>query len=168
MPTPNRPSIMFRKFEEAAQDPSWLYEPPPPWRKSWYFFYGELMDPPTLQSIINPVQSQSAPLPQLYPASTQGYTIKLLGDYLAAIVNMGSDWHIPTRGAAYQVQSEDEENRLIEYEMSMNFSGRGSALTLDDGNVIANGRLFVWAGDRSLLRDRISTLGSGWAARRDN
>lgn len=162
MHDPNHPgsTIMFRKFEEAAKNPSWLFERRP-WEKKWYFFYGELMDPSTLGSIINPSQSETPPqpLPQLHPASVQGYKLKLWGDYPALIDNIGPDWHVPIHGAAYEVQSEDEENRLVEHATPMYYGEGGCTLTFGNGETTYRARLFQWVADRSLLQDGSFDLG---------
>lgn len=79
-----RPSAMARKFQLAAEkdevdvDIYQNYVPSPP--PTVWFFYGSLMDPSTLQSVLS-----LAERPTLRPANLPGYHLKMWGQYPALI-----------------------------------------------------------------------------------
>jgi gamma-glutamylcyclotransferase (GGCT)/AIG2-like uncharacterized protein YtfP len=79
-----RPSAMTRKFQLAAEggevdvDIFQNYVPSPP--PTVWFFYGSLMDPSTLQSVLS-----LAERPKLRPANLPGYHLKMWGQYPALI-----------------------------------------------------------------------------------
>ena len=77
-------------------------------RKTFYFFYGTLMDPDDLAKIL-----QLPGRPESSPAKISGYSCKLWGPYPALVDNLpGAIVH----GVAYEVQSPVEAERLQAYE----------------------------------------------------
>ncbi|OQD63054.1 hypothetical protein PENPOL_c010G09259 [Penicillium polonicum] len=145
--TTDRPSLMQRKFMEylaehdaasegrtSSQGPA---NPSPssftiePFEMIYCFFYGTLMDPPTLARIL-----QLPEPPIMRPAKLIGYHIKLWGPYPALLV--GPPLH-PVDGLAYELQSEEQLDRL-------------RAENGGEAECVA-GRVFVWNGEPEELRE---------------
>lgn len=100
---------MARKFLHSQgkaweQNPNYDYNA---FSKTFYFFYGTLMDPNQLCRVF-----QSPDRPQLYPAQIVGYNCKLWRPYPALVD--GPPGAIVC-GMAYEVQSSAEEKGLQAY-----------------------------------------------------
>ena len=137
--------MMARKFLHSggkAWDPNPNYDHKT-FRKTFYFFYGTLMDSGHLAIVL-----QSPHRPHLYPAKIVGYSCKLWGPYPALADN-------PTGavvcGVAYEVQSSMEEERLKAHETD-NYLPRGCLIKFTDGSQVT-GKVFKWNGDNSLLKE---------------
>ena len=111
--------------------------------KELFFFYGTLMDPSTLSSVLGFHHR-----PMLYPAYILGYQRMLWGRYPALLP------HIPervVRGVAYLVQSEAERERLVRYETNR-YVARECRIWLEDGRERRGGCFCGMEVERSLLR----------------
>ncbi|KAK2762699.1 hypothetical protein FQN54_000873 [Arachnomyces sp. PD_36] len=144
MDHPDQPaSTMLRKFlhgEPWESDPDFDYGT---FRKQFYFFYGTLMDHSTLATVLN-LQDR----PQLFPAKITGYRCMLWGPYPALL---DGPQNSPIYGQAYEVQSQQDSERLAAYETD-NYKTTSCLIELEDGRQVI-GRTFKWNADTSLLRE---------------
>lgn len=160
--TTDRPSLMQRKFmqffaeqgdaseghtsSQCPANPSHSYTPEP-FEKQYFFFYGTLMDPPTLASIL-----QLPERPIMRPAKVVGYHIKLWGPYPALLV--GPPLH-PVEGLANEVQSQEQLDRLSAYETSK-YRIKACMIKFPSENggegERVRGMAFVWNGESEELR----------------
>lgn len=76
-------------------------------RKGYYIFYGTLMDPLLLSKVL-----QISGSPKMRPAMVVGYHTKLCGQYPA--LSGGLPLHT-VHGVAYEVQSQEQLDRLVIY-----------------------------------------------------
>ncbi|KAJ5420191.1 hypothetical protein N7465_002710 [Penicillium sp. CMV-2018d] len=175
--TTDRPSLMQRKFMEylaehdAASEgrtssqgpanPSPSSLTPEPFERKYCFFYGTLMDPPTLARIL-----QLPEPPIMRPAKLIGYHIKLWGPYPALLV--GPPLH-PVDGLAYELQSEKQLDRLRAYE-TRKYRTRGCLIEFPSENggeaECVSGRVFVWNGEPEELREGSFSLEKWLQAKR--
>ncbi len=106
-----------------------------------YFFYGTLMDPSRLTTIL-----QLTSEPVLRPAKLIGYHCEYWGPYPALLklppVN-------PVHGVAFQVETDEQIERLQAYETSM-YRDEFCQISFEDGEKVL-GRTFLWDSDKSLL-----------------
>ncbi|CAG7937610.1 unnamed protein product [Penicillium nalgiovense] len=156
----DRPSLMQRKFmqffaEDDASEghtSSQCWEPEP-FRKQYCFFYGTLMDPPTLARIL-----QLPEPPTMRPAKVVGYHIKLWGPYPALLT--GPPLH-PVDGLAYKVQSQEQLNRLSAYETSK-YRIKACMIKFPSENggeeERVRGIVFIWNGESEELREGSFTV----------
>ncbi|CAD6586703.1 MAG: hypothetical protein ASARMPREDX12_003763 [Alectoria sarmentosa] len=155
----DKTSSMVQKFKCAP--PNWLTSgytlddriPPEPceFRKVCYFFYGTLQNPRTLSNILEKTVEPSS----LRPALIIGYSCELWGTYKVLVDGpMGAI----VEGAAYEVQSEEDETRLAAYET--NAYETASCLinlkTEKGGSTpqTISGKTFRYAGDPKALREK--------------
>lgn len=75
--------------------------------------------------------------------------MKLWGDYPAIFVDPFSTEII--HGVVYKVRSQEEEDRLVAYDIGM-YRTRGCTITFEDGSE-TTGRTFVWNAEMELLRE---------------
>jgi gamma-glutamylcyclotransferase (GGCT)/AIG2-like uncharacterized protein YtfP len=154
-PSDRKPSIMVRKFLEydsqsARGDRStFVYRPlsdkPQPFKKVFYFFYGTLMDSDTLSKVLGTERR-----PETQPAKIfRGFTCKLWGPY-PALINAERPWE-PIHGVVYEVQNEDEEQRLLDYH-GVHYSLTICKVELEDGSTNWV-HTFEWQGDESRLKE---------------
>ncbi|PYI09169.1 hypothetical protein BO78DRAFT_46599 [Aspergillus sclerotiicarbonarius CBS 121057] len=108
-----------------------------------FFFYGMLSDPTTLAEVL-----RLHDRPALRPAMIMEHGMKLWGEYPALL-----DGHpeMPIHGVAYEIRSQTEEDRLVEYETDM-YRKKGCLIEFKDGSKVP-GVTFVWNADPGLLRD---------------
>jgi len=111
-----------------------------------YFFYGTLMNPAKLQSVLN-LKEQ----PHLTPAKITGYRVKAWGPY-PALVDGPADAVV--HGVAYDVQGREGRVRLARYETE-NYRDIACLIQMEDG-IEVTGRVFFWNGDENDLRDASS------------
>lgn len=161
--TTNRPSLMHRKFMQffaeqddaseghtSSQCPVDLSDSytPEPFQKQYCFFYGTLMDPPTLASILRLPEP-----PVMRPAKVVGYHIKLWGPYPALLVGPPLQ---PVEGLAYEVQSQEQLDRLSAYETSK-YRIKACMIKFPSENggeeERVRGKVFVWNGESEELRE---------------
>ncbi|KAI9671971.1 MAG: hypothetical protein M1817_002298 [Caeruleum heppii] len=149
-------SLMARKFL-AAQNGSPVFSlrsstpevPYGSYEKPVYFFYGSLSDPATLAKVL-----RRSDMPELLPAKTLRYTIKLWGPYPALLIDFAEyeDAEAPiVYGMAYQVQSFEEEEWLKEHETN-HYRSEYCRIHLEDGKEVP-GRTFVWNADEAILTE---------------
>ena len=123
---------------------------PEVWQKSMYFFYGTLKEPKTLSHILDKPVLQSA----LHAAYVIGYSIQMWGQYKALVI--GSQGDI-VEGVAYEVQSEEDEEKLANYETSAyevapcNIYLRAKGEGIEPERICGN--TFIYAGDAQALRE---------------
>ncbi|KAH8434846.1 gamma-glutamylcyclotransferase family protein [Aspergillus melleus] len=120
----------------------------PPEYPVYYFFYGTLTTPSTLQRIID-----SPDEPELRKSELVGYALAKWGDYPALID--GEQGQVVS-GSAYLVKSQDEADKLAYYETNA-YRVAYCYIDFTDGNepTGAMGRVFMYAGDaKALLEQR--------------
>ena len=116
-PESERPSRFLLKIQSVPKDyltrPLEEWEKPKPkiWQQNPFFFYGTLKDPQTLSRILDKPVSPSS----LRPAYIEGYSIEMWGQYKALVT--GPQGNI-IEGMVYEVQSEEDEEKLTLYETS--------------------------------------------------
>lgn len=120
----------------------------PPKYPVYYFFYGTLTAPATLQRTIDLPEE-----PKMRKAKVIGYALAKWGDY-PALVDGESGQEIP--GYAYVVQTEEEAQKLAYYETNAYKEAPCLINFLDrEEPVEASGKTFVYAGDaKALLEQR--------------
>lgn len=99
------------------------------------FFYGSLMDPEVLQTVL-----RLPDLPTTTPAIIDGYKIKMWGIYPTLVPAHGN-----VSGVVWKLGSEEHFKRLVAYETHAYTWSNRSAM-LQDGTVLFDCRIFVWAG----------------------
>lgn len=128
----------------------WQKAKPKIWQKKSYFFYGTLKQPQTLSRILEKPVPQSA----LHSAYIVGYSIEMWGQYKALVD--GPQGNI-VEGTAYELQTEEDEERLAFYETSayevapckIHFPKEGEEV----GPKTISGKTFRYAGDAQALRE---------------
>jgi gamma-glutamylcyclotransferase (GGCT)/AIG2-like uncharacterized protein YtfP len=151
------PPPMVRKFLRGGDgwSPKSIEQPLTP-KKGFYFFYGSLMDPSTLQAVL---QSQERPV--LQPAKIIGYKIMLWGQYPVLVdgkpgtVVKGMGYETNYVGAEAKAEM---EKRLQAYETNK-YRTAGCLIELE-GRVRdpVRGKTFKWAGDIKELREGVFDL----------
>ena len=158
-----RPSYMARKFQQlfaaeklaaekgakgvSDEDIFKNYELPPP-PKIW-FFYGSLMDPSTLQSVLS-----LAERPTLRPANLPGYHLKMWGQY-PALIDARPMLTVP--GMVFEAdehdRSEDILAKLQAYEGD-NYKYRTCLVEIvgQEGEDV-EASTFQWCGDTAELKE---------------
>ncbi|PWY77297.1 hypothetical protein BO94DRAFT_196357 [Aspergillus sclerotioniger CBS 115572] len=123
----------------------------------FFFFYGMLSDPTTLAKVL-----KLRDRPALRPATIMEHGMKLWGEFPALL-----DGHpdTPIHGVAYEISSQEEEDRLVEYESDM-YRKKGCVIEFRDGSKVP-GVTFVWNADPRLLRDRSFDLKDWLLEQRD-
>ncbi|OQE04897.1 hypothetical protein PENVUL_c029G07589 [Penicillium vulpinum] len=122
-------------------DPSW---PPAPFREVYFFFYGTLMDPPTLARVL-----QLSEPPHMRPARVIGYQIKLWGQYPALV----DDAFHPVDGLACKILSRESWDRLVAYGSDKYKLGPIYIDFLDTGEEEVEGVAFEWNANPKELQD---------------
>ncbi|KAL1983406.1 hypothetical protein VTN96DRAFT_10388 [Rasamsonia emersonii] len=110
----------------------------PPFKPCHLFFYGSLMDPEVLQSVLGLPE-----LPVLQKGWVTGFTIKMWGIYPALIPKDGDT---KVMGAVWKVDEPSQFLRLMEYETEA-YKWCPCTVHLCDGGVLPESRTFIWAGD---------------------
>jgi hypothetical protein len=111
-----------------------------------YFFYGTLMDRPTLAKILHKPGWH-----ELHSAKIVGWECMMWGEYPAAVSGSAKD---VIQGTAFEVRTTGERDNLIAYEAAYETGAYGledCIIDLDAGGVV-NGKMFVWKGDSSSLQ----------------
>ena len=123
----------------------------------YFFFYGMLTDPTTLAKVL-----KLRDRPGLRPAMIMEHGMRLWGEFPALL-----DGHPekPIQGVAYEIRSQEEEDRLVEYETDM-YRKKGCVIEFRDGSKVP-GVTFVWNADPGLLRDRSFDLKDWLLEQRD-
>lgn len=120
------------------------------WQKSMYFFYGTLKEPQTLSRILDKPVLQSA----LHAAYVVGYSIEMWGQYKALVIGPQGDI---IEGIAYEVQSEEDEEKLAFYETSAyEVAPCNIYLCAEEAGVEPEkicGNTFKYAGDAQALKE---------------
>ena len=115
-----------------------------------YFFYGTLKEPKTLSRILDKPVLRSA----LHAAYVVGYSIEMWGQY-KALVTGPQDSII--EGMAYEVQSEEDEEKLAFYETSAYEVAPCNIYLHAEGDRAKSekicGNTFKYAGDAQALRE---------------
>ena len=114
-------------------------------KPTYYFFYGTLTRPEVLSHILSLKET-----PVLRPASIEGYSLAMWGQYKTLLD--GPPCNI-VEGAAYQVQSEEDEEKLQYYETNA-YEVAPCAIKLKNGGNprIVIGKTFMYAGDAEALK----------------
>jgi gamma-glutamylcyclotransferase (GGCT)/AIG2-like uncharacterized protein YtfP len=112
----------------------------------YYFFYGTLTAPATLQRIIDLPEE-----PVMRKAKLIGYALAKWGDYPALIDGeSGQEVH----GYAYLVQTKEEAQKLAYYETNA-YTEAHCLIYFDEEPIEVSGKTFVYAGDaKALLEQR--------------
>ena len=150
-----RPSRYLEKI--ATAPPDYLsniakyerrYEPVK-WKPVYYFFYGSLMDPEVLAKTLG-IPAKNPPI--LRPACIIGYELVNWSKYPTLLG--GQCGHV-VEGYAYEVQSEEDEEKLAYYETkAYEETTCRIRLTDLDPPEIVRGKTFKYAGDEDALRER--------------
>lgn len=107
-----------------------------------FFFYGSLMDPTMLTTILGLIAE-----PELRAAHAVGYKIMLWGPFPALITKPGE----VVEGVVYDLQSAEDEANLQKYETS-SYAPASCEIHLEDGTRV-RGSTFLWVGDHSDLKE---------------
>lgn len=119
----------------------------PPEYPVYYFFYGTLTAPATLQRIIDLPEE-----PKMRKAKLIGYALAKWGDY-PALIDGESGQEIP--GYAYIVQTEEEAEKLAYYETNAYEEAHCLIYFVDNEEPAeAPGKTFVYAGDANALLEQ--------------
>lgn len=118
---------------------------PIPWTPTMFFFYGTLMDPEILQSVLGLPE-----LPQLTHGKISGFRIKLWGRYPALVSAEGGE----VVGMVWQVQTEEQFRQLQRYETSA-YTWCDCNVDMADGGRVEGARTFRWRGDSRELKDGV-------------
>ncbi|KAK2809007.1 hypothetical protein FQN50_004281 [Emmonsiellopsis sp. PD_5] len=129
----------------------------PPRFPTYYFFYGTLTHPATLQRILDLPHPPSPS--ELRPAKIIGYRLAKWGDYPALIDGEQGE---EVRGMAYLVKDEGQAGKLEAYETSAYRVVpvwirwvKGEGTDEGDGEEGVSGKSFMYAGDaRALVEGR--------------
>jgi gamma-glutamylcyclotransferase (GGCT)/AIG2-like uncharacterized protein YtfP len=122
-----------------------------------YFVYGSLMDPSTLQSVL-----QTTFPPTLHPATLTGYHIRMWGSYPALLPSSPSSsvhgmvFEINAFEHAKQIQQRLEEYEGPNYKLEeciVEVQGRG-----DEGVRRVRARVFGWIGGEEELKEGVFDL----------
>ncbi|KAJ5793653.1 hypothetical protein N7457_000252 [Penicillium paradoxum] len=113
----------------------------------YFFFYGTLMDPPTLASIM-----QVPKAPPMHPARVVGYSVKMNGPYPALV------WGPPEHavdGVACQILAREHFERICGYEEGYEANPCYIEVLGKEGASVdaIKGETFIWKGDYGELRD---------------
>ena len=127
------PSIMAQKSKAGQRSTSTAYP-------QNYFFYGSLMDPTRLSSVLALDKE-----PQLVPATVIGYRLMLWGPYPALIPEAGGS----VSGLMYEVQNDADAQRLQRYETN-NYAPQDCSIKLEN-DITKEGQTFIWVGARGLI-----------------
>jgi Gamma-glutamyl cyclotransferase, AIG2-like len=123
----------------------------------YFFFYGSLMDPEVLQSVL----SLPKP-PTLRPARIRWFKQKMWGPY-PTLVQTDNEDHVVI-GVVHRVDSYIHHSRLESYETKA-YNTRFCTIEVDDGNVYPLGWVFAWAGDPDSQDLEDGTLDIEWYQR---
>jgi gamma-glutamylcyclotransferase (GGCT)/AIG2-like uncharacterized protein YtfP len=129
-------SLMQAKFAAAYRSGFKPVEPIP-WEPTPYFFYGSLMDPEVLQSVLGLSET-----PKLQRGTISHFKIKMWGIYPEFVKAEGGI----VEGMAWVVHTEEQLQRLQNYETSA-YTSSYCIVDLADGGRIDFARTFRWNGD---------------------
>lgn len=116
----------------------------------YFFFYGTLMDPSTLASVM-----QVPTPPPMQPARVVGYSVKMNGPYPALV------WGPPEHevdGVACEILVREHFDRICGYEEKYEANPCYIELLGSDGLDTIKGETFMWKGDLGELRDGVFDL----------
>jgi gamma-glutamylcyclotransferase (GGCT)/AIG2-like uncharacterized protein YtfP len=128
---------MISKETSAAAMGVKLQQKIEPFKPCYMFFYGSLMDPEVLQSVLG-----LGYLPSVAKGTAVGFSMKMWGIYPALIPSEGGR----ISGTVWKVESESHFLRLQEYETGA-YSWCLCNVELEGGEVLHGCRTFCWAGD---------------------
>ncbi|KAI1082261.1 hypothetical protein F5B20DRAFT_532748 [Whalleya microplaca] len=112
----------------------------------YFFFYGSLQDPNTLRLVC---KLRSTPI--LAPASIKDWRIMVWGPF-PALVPQRENEDIEVKGMYWKCEKPQHVVDLAYYE-SDNYRLQHCKITTEDGQVLENGRTFVFDGDESDLEE---------------
>ncbi|RAL03173.1 gamma-glutamylcyclotransferase family protein [Aspergillus ibericus CBS 121593] len=146
----NRQTSSLPQISAATtqEEPANTHQRPDLFQTRCFFFYGSLGDPTILTKVL-----RLRDRPALRPATIMEHGMKLWGEYPALLDGRPE---IPIHGVAYEVRSQEDEDRLVEYETDM-YRKKGCLIEFRDGSKVP-GVTFVWNADPGLLRDGGSEL----------
>lgn len=107
----------------------------------YIFFYGSLMDPEVLQTVLRLPQP-----PVLQTGWITGFMMKMWGIYPTLIPLATADDETKVSGVVWKINDESHMSRLVRYETSA-YIPRYCTIYLDNGVVLPQSRVFAWAGD---------------------
>ncbi|KAI9727605.1 MAG: hypothetical protein M1834_008045 [Cirrosporium novae-zelandiae] len=144
------PSPFLDKLASAPENylrdiPTTPYEPPV-YEPTFYFFYGTLTKPEVLSRILDLTEP-----PQLRPAQVEGYSLSSWGQYPALIDGPPGNL---VQGFAFQVQTEEDEEKLAYYETKA-YECMPCVIAFTDGAepTKVDGNTFMYAGDAVALQE---------------
>jgi gamma-glutamylcyclotransferase (GGCT)/AIG2-like uncharacterized protein YtfP len=123
---------------QAADTARHRSEAEPVFQPCHIFFYGSLMGPDVLQTVLDLPQ-----LPVLQTGWIQGFTMRMWGIYPALVP---ADDAPKVSGAVWRINEESHMKRLMDYETSA-YVPCHCTIYLENGHVLLDCRVFVWAGD---------------------
>jgi gamma-glutamylcyclotransferase (GGCT)/AIG2-like uncharacterized protein YtfP len=129
-------SLMQAKFAAAYQS-GFKTVSSTPWEPTPFFFYGSLMDPEVLQSVLGLPET-----PELQRGAIHHFKIKMWGIYPALVKAEGGI----VEGMVWTVQTEEQLQQLQNYETSA-YTPSYCIVDLADGGRIDFARTFRWNGD---------------------
>ena len=129
-------SLIQARFAAASRT-GFVPIEPIPWKPTMFFFYGTLMDPEILQSVLG-----LSELPKLQRGTILNFKIKIWGIYPALVRAEGEG----VAGMAWEVQTEEQFRRLRRYETSA-YTWCYCNIDLADGGRVDYARTFRWDGD---------------------
>ncbi|KAL9121917.1 MAG: hypothetical protein Q9187_001521, partial [Circinaria calcarea] len=134
----SQPSVIQQKFSLAAEAKAngTFTNPPLPYAPRHLLFYGSLMDPEILQTVLNLPEA-----PSLRDGSIKDYTMRMWGIYPALVPSKGSR----IEGKVYLCETAQHFLHLIAYETGA-YQWVPCRIELQNGDIIERGRVFVWAG----------------------
>lgn len=164
-PNPQNPRAKMSPFVQKLRSvpPDHYYQAPKPPTQhdldpptGLYFFYGTLMDPSILSSVLglDPAAAEQRKSDfDLRPAYIVGYECKLWGPY-PALVDGPQSGSSSIDGAVFQVRTVEEGKRLAEYETA-NYRTMPCRIQFRDGKQpdSETGYAFLFAGDRRELSE---------------
>ncbi|KAL9122384.1 MAG: hypothetical protein Q9187_001068 [Circinaria calcarea] len=125
-----QPSITQEKFSLAAEAKAngTFTNPLLPYAPRHLLFYGSLMDPEVLQTVLNLPEA-----PSLRDGRIEDYAMRMWGIYPALV---------PSKGSRIEAQ---QFLHLVAYETGA-YQWVPCRIELQNGEIIERGRVFVWAG----------------------
>ncbi|RYP67423.1 hypothetical protein DL771_007254 [Monosporascus sp. 5C6A] len=141
-PWANRRDFGFDIEENSADGVDVVFEP------FHFFFYGSLQDPGQIRRVCG-LDASALPPGALQPATIRGWRVKMWGPF-PALVPAAADAEV--RGVAWKCEVGAHVSRLCFYETD-NYRLEFVGIKKDDGDVIKDGRTFVYAGDPADLEE---------------
>jgi gamma-glutamylcyclotransferase (GGCT)/AIG2-like uncharacterized protein YtfP len=109
-----------------------------PFQPYFMFFYGSLLDPEVLQTVL-----RLPDLPIMKPATIRGFRMKMWGIYPTILPTASKNESV--KGMVWEVTDENYFDRLAAYE-TVAYRVSECEAALEDGEIVENCWTFCWAG----------------------